>query len=135
MTQAVQDEAAVEVTAPAPRRRRNRDVAAGLSVVPGLGQLYNLQPRKAAFFLLATLLTIGPAVLLIMGGERLGSTLLERKQFTAFLLIAFASIVVFLALFIAGLAMWASAAVDARRSAEELSEGRPPTGRWWLFRL
>jgi TM2 domain-containing membrane protein YozV len=116
-------------------RRRDPRLAAALSVVPGLGQLYNLQPGKAAFFLLATVFTIGPAVLLITGGERLGTTLLHRGAGTAFLLLALGSVVVFLALFLLGLAFWASAAVDARRSAIEITEHRLTTGRWWFFRL
>jgi arabinogalactan oligomer / maltooligosaccharide transport system permease protein len=116
-------------------RRRNPGVAAALSVVPGLGQLYNLQWRKAVFFLLATLLTVGPSVLLIMGGERFGHHLLEQKAFGVFMLVAFGSIIVFLVLFLLGLTFWASAIVDARRSARELSEGRPGTERWWLLKL
>jgi TM2 domain-containing membrane protein YozV len=110
-------------------------MAAALSVVPGLGQLYNLQPAKAAFFLLATVLTIGPAVLLITAGERLGSTLLHRGDGAAFLLLALGSVIVFLALFLLGLAFWASAVVDARRSAIEITEQRLSGGRWWFFRL
>ena len=116
-------------------RARRPDVAATLSVIPGLGQLYNLHIRKAIFFFVATLLTLGPSILLIMGGERLGHDLLERKAFGPFLLLAFASILVFLVLFLFGLTFWASAIVDARRSARELSEGRPPTQRWWLLKL
>ena len=116
-------------------RRRDPRVAAALSVVPGLGQLYNLQPVKGAFFLLATILTIGPAVLLITAGERLGTTLLHRGDGTAFLLLALGSVIVFLALFLLGLAFWASAVVDARRTAIEISEQRLSSGRWWFFRL
>ena len=117
------------------RRRRNPQLAASLSVVPGLGQVYNLQWRKALFFLLATLLTVGPSVLLIMAGENFGHHLLESRDFGAFLLVAFASIIVFLVLFLLGLTFWASAIVDARRSARELSEGLPATQRWWLLKL
>ena len=116
-------------------RRRDPRVAAALSVVPGLGQLYNLQPAKALFFLLSTVLTIGPAVLLITAGERLGTTLLHRGAGTAFLLLALGSVILFLALFLLGLAFWASAAIDARRSAIEITEQRLGTGRWWFFRL
>ena len=116
-------------------RRRDPRVAAALSVVPGLGQLYNLQPGKAVFFLLSTVLTIGPAVLLITAGERLGTTLLHHGQGAAFLLLALGSVIVFLALFLLGLAFWASAVVDARRSAIEITEQRLSTGRWWFFRL
>jgi hypothetical protein len=117
------------------RRRRNADLAATLSILPGLGQLYNLQLRKALFFFLATLLTTGPSVLLIMAGESFGHHLLDSRDFGAFLLVAFASIIVFLVLFLLGLTFWASAVVDARRSARELSEGRPGTQRWWLLKL
>jgi hypothetical protein len=138
MAQQAVDAPAPAVTAmasPRPVRRRRPDVAATLSIVPGLGQLYNFQPRKALFFLLATVLTIGPSILLITGGERFGHDLLERKSFGPFLLVAFGSILVFLVLFLLGLTLWASAIVDARRSARELSEGRPPTQRWWLLKL
>jgi arabinogalactan oligomer / maltooligosaccharide transport system permease protein len=118
-----------------PQRRRNPVVAATLSILPGLGQVYNLQWRKALTFFLIWLFTMGPSVLLIMGGERFGHSLLERKQFGLFLLVAFASIIAFLVLFLLGLTFWASAIVDARRSARELSEGAPPTQRWWRLRL
>ena len=118
-----------------PQRRRNPTVAATLSILPGLGQVYNLQWRKALTFVLLWLFTMGPSVLLIMGGERFGHSLLERKQFGLFLLVAFASIIAFLVMFLLGLTFWASAIVDARRSARELSEGAPPTQRWWMLRL
>ncbi|HEY6377854.1 MAG TPA: hypothetical protein VI316_01610 [Candidatus Dormibacteraeota bacterium] len=118
-------------------RRRRPNLAAALSVVPGGGQLYNGEPGKAAFFLLGTLASMGPAILLITSGERLGTSLLNAHRFTLFLLFAFASIVVFLALFLLGLTLWASAVVDARRSAQERNAGAPPGegGRWWLLRL
>jgi arabinogalactan oligomer / maltooligosaccharide transport system permease protein len=128
-------EASVPAVAQLPVRRRRPDLAAALSIVPGLGQLYNFQPKKALFFFLSTLLTLGPSVLLIMGGERWGHSLLVDKAFGAFMLVAFGSIIAFLVLFLLGLTFWTSAIVDARRSARELSEGRPGTQRWWLFKL
>jgi TM2 domain-containing membrane protein YozV len=118
-----------------PQRNRNANLAASLSVLPGLGQLYNFQPRKALGFFLMWVFTIGPSVLLIMGGERFGHSLLEQKQFGLFLLVAFASIIAFLVLFLLGLTFWAAAVVDARRSAKELSEGREGTRQWWKLRL
>jgi hypothetical protein len=57
-------------------RRPNWRIAVGLCVVPGLGQLYNGQPRKALFFLLGTLLTLGPAIVLIMYGEDIGHAMI-----------------------------------------------------------
>lgn len=119
----------------APTVKRNPVLAASLSVIPGAGQIYNRQPGRAAFFFLSTLLTIGPAVLLITAGERLGSTMLNNKQFTGFLLLAFGSIIVFLALFLLGLAFWASAVIDARRSALDRNNERASTGRWWFMHL
>jgi TM2 domain-containing membrane protein YozV len=134
--QTVDEPVTAQPSLPAPQRlQRNPVLAASLSIVPGLGQVYNRQWRRAVFFLLSTLLTIGPAVLLIMAGERLGSTLLNNKQFTAFLLLAFGSIIVFLALFLLGLAFWASAIIDARRSAIDVSSDRASAGRWWFMNL
>lgn len=118
-----------------PQRRRNPTVAATLSILPGLGQAYNLQWRKALAFFLMWVFTLGPSVLLIMGGERFGHSLLEQKQFGLFLLVAFASIIAFLVVFLLGLTFWASAIVDARRSARELTDGAPPTERWWMLKL
>jgi len=125
-----------ESSAPAPpQRRRNPTLAATLSILPGLGQLYNFQPRKAITFLLSWVLTMGPSILLITAGEGFGHRLLEDKQFGAFLVVAFASILAFLVLFLLGLTVWASAVIDARRSARELSQGLPPTQRWMKLKL
>jgi arabinogalactan oligomer/maltooligosaccharide transport system permease protein len=132
---AVSDAPAPAPGPPPPRRRRNPVVAATLSILPGLGQVYNLHFRKALAFFLIWVFTIGPSVLLIMGGERFGHSLLEQKQFGLFLLVAFGSIIAFLVLFLLGLTFWAAAIVDARRSAKELSEGSPPTQTWWKLRL
>lgn len=117
------------------QRRRNPTLAASLSILPGLGQLYNLQVRKAVGFFLLWVFTMGPSILLIMAGEGFGHRLLLDKQFGLFLLVAFASIVAFLVLFLLGLTFWAAAVVDARRSAKELSEGLPPTRNWLKLRL
>lgn len=119
-----------------PVRRRDWRVASGLSLVPGLGQLYNGQPRKALFYLLATAACIGPAVVLIMWGEGLGSGLLRGRSFGGFLLLALSSVLAFLVVFVLGLYFWASAVVDARCSALELTEGVPGAdNRWWFFHL
>ncbi len=118
-----------------PRRRRNPVLAATLSLLPGLGQLYNLQVRKAVAFFLLWVLTLGPSILLITAGEGFGHSLLLDKQFGIFLLVAFASIIAFLVLFLLGLTFWAAAIVDARRSARELSEGPPPTRNWMRLKL
>lgn len=92
-------------------------------MVPGLGQLYNGQPRKAGRFLLLTVFTVGPAILLITNGEDFGHSLLAGRHFALFLLVALGSVLVFLALFVLGLFFWASAAADARRTALLLRDG------------
>lgn len=117
-------------------RHRDPRISVALSVLPGLGQLYNGQPRKALFYLMATLFTVAPAVLLIMFGEHAGASLLEGKAFAGFLLLALLSILVFLLVFVLGLYMWASAFVDARLSANELNNDVPgAANRWWFFHL
>ena len=116
--------------------RRDWRVATGLSVLPGLGQLYNGQWRKALFFLLSTLLSLGPAVLLITAGETFGRSLLDQHHLALFLLVAFGSVLCFLLLFILGLFFWASAAADARNTARALRDGRADDAvRTWFFRL
>ena len=116
--------------------RHDPRLAAALSVIPGLGQLYNGQWRKALFFLLATVLCLGPAVLLITAGESFGRSLLDARHMALFLLVAFGSVLLFLLLFVMGLFLWASAAADARRTARALREGRlDDAARTWFFRI
>ena len=116
-------------------RRRSWRVAVALCVVPGLGHLYNGQWRKALFFLLSTLFTIGPALLLITVGEGWCHSLLDQHHLALFLLVAFGSVLLFLLLFVLGLFFWASAVTDARRTAAAQAEGGEEAARTWFFRL
>lgn len=119
-----------------PTMRHDWRIALGLSAVPGLGQLYNGQWRKALFFLAGTVLSIGPAVLLITFGEHFGRSLLDGQQMALFLLVAFASVMLFLFLFVMGLFLWASAAADARRTALALRQGElDDAARTWFFHI
>lgn len=119
-----------------PWMRHEWRVAVTLSVIPGLGQLYNGQWRKALFFLIGTILCLGPAVLLITAGEGFGRSLLDGHQTALFLLVAFVSVLAFLLLFVMGLFLWASAAADARRTAMALRDGRMGDAvRTWFFRI
>lgn len=104
--------------------QRDRDwrIAAGLSVIPGLGQLYNGQPRKALFFLAGTVFTIGPALVLLVVGESFGHSLLGGSHVAPFFIVAFGSVLVFLVLFVLGLFVWASAGADARRTAKAMGK-------------
>jgi len=105
-------------------------------VIPGLGQLYNGQLVKALLYFFGTLLTLGPAIVLITNGERIGHTLLSAKLFAVFFIVAFVSVLLFLALFVVGLFIWASAAVDARRSADAIAAGRAAeAAQSWFLRI
>ena len=119
-----------------PLRRRNPGLAAALSIVPGLGQLYNGHPRKGLFYLLWTVFTIAPAVALIMAGQSIGHSLLVHGSGALFLLIALVSVFVFIGLFLAGLFIWASSIIDAYQSAVALGAGEPErAAQRRMFRL
>ena len=127
---------AAEAGGVSPLRYPNPGLAAGLSVIPGLGQLYTWHPRKAAFYFLWTLFTIGPAILLIMAGQSIGHSLLTHKAGALFLLVALVSVFVFLGLILAGLFLWASSIIDAYQSAVALRAGdRETAARRRGFRL
>jgi hypothetical protein len=119
-----------------PLRRPNSQIAVGLSIVPGLGQLYNLQPRKALYFFLWTVCTIGPGILLIIAGQSVGHALLTHHLGALFLLLALISVLAFLSLFLAGLYIWASSAIDAWQSAAAICAGDlEMAARRRMFRL
>jgi hypothetical protein len=127
---------AAEAGGVTPLRHPNPQIAVGLAIVPGLGQLYNRQPRKALFFFLWTLFTIGPAILLIIAGQSVGHALLTRHLGALFLLVALVSVFAFLSLFLAGLFVWASSAIDAWQSAVAIASGdRERADRRRMFRL
>ncbi len=117
-------------------RRPSAGIAAGLSVLPGLGQLYNGQAVKALLYFFGTLLTLGPAVVLITAGEGIGHALIQAHAYAIFFVVAFVSVLIFLALLVLGLFIWASAVVDARRSAMAISQGHAQeAAQTWFFRL
>jgi hypothetical protein len=119
-----------------PLRRPNPGLAAGLSIIPGLGQLYNGHPRKALYYLCWTVFTIGPAVLLIMAGQAIGHSLLTHGSGALFLLIALVSVFAFIGLFLTGLFIWASSIIDAYQSAQALGAGEPErAAQRRMFRL
>lgn len=117
------------------RREPSPRVAAALSIVPGLGQVWVGQPRKAPHYLIWTVLLIGGSVALLTWAVGFGHDLLASGAVTGALLLALGSIVAFLTLFISGLYVWASAAVDAWTSARELRAGETPSAERRRFRL
>ena len=110
------------VIATASPRRRDWRIALGLSVVPGLGQLYNGQPAKALRLFAGTVALIGGSLALLLWGISAGPAVYNSLGLV-FLLLALAIIVVFLTAFIAGLYVWGSAFIDAYASARSLSAG------------
>jgi hypothetical protein len=122
------------VVTPAQRRASVR-LATWLSAVPGLGQLYNRQPKKALIFLfgvvglfLVTLNIPGATGELLAFWKPRGSAMVLVS-----LLLEMISLLVFIATFLAALTLWYDAMHDARRTAQERNGQRQPDGRWWFF--
>ena len=122
------------VLAPAKPRRSVR-LATWLSLIPGLGQLYNRQPKRAAAFLLAVValffvtLNIPGATAELLGAWRPRGNAMVMLS----LLVEMLSLLLFMATFLLALIAWYDAMHDARRSAQEINGLRDPGGRWWLF--
>ena len=117
------------------RHRASVRLATWLSAVPGLGQLYNRQPKKAAVFLFGVvglfLLTLN-----IPGatGELLGFWKPRGSAMVLLsLLVQLLSLLIFMSTFFLALTFWYDAMHDARRTAQERNGEREPGGRWWLF--
>lgn len=117
------------------QRRASVRLATWLSAIPGLGQLYNRQPKKAAIFLLGAvglfLLTLnipGATGELLAWWKPRGSVMVLLS-----LLVEMLSLLVFMSTFLLALTFWYDAMHDARRTAQERNGEREPGGRWWLF--
>ena len=116
-------------------RRRSVRLASWLSIVPGLGQLYNRQPKKAALFLLAvvglffvTLNIPGATAEVLELWKPRGGTMVMLS-----LVLEMLSLLLFMTTFLLALTAWYDAMHDARRTAQERNGEREPGGRWWLF--
>jgi hypothetical protein len=101
-------------------------LSAGLSLIPGLGQLLTGQPGKALHYFLWTLVPLGGSLALLVASIGFGQGLIAGGAVLWAMLLAAAAIVVFLVLFVLGLYVWASAALDAHRSAGEIRAGSRP---------
>jgi len=117
------------------RRRASVRLASWLSLVPGLGQLYNRQPKKAVIFLLGvvglflvTLNIPGATAELLAFWKPRGSVMVLLS-----LGLEMFSLLVFITTFLLALTFWYDAMHDARRTAQERNGERQPGGRWWLF--
>jgi len=110
-------------------------LATWFSLVPGLGQLYNRQPKKAVVFLfgvvllfLVTLNIPGATGELLAFWKPRGSAMVLLS-----LLLEMFSLLVFISTFLLALTFWYDAMHDARRTAQERNGERQQGGRWWLF--
>lgn len=117
-------------------RRLNPRRAAYLSLIPGLGQLSNGQPKKAAAFLAGVIALFAlsfsvPGVTTdVVGAWRPRGSLMVSMS----VILELVSLLVFIALFMAALVFWYASIHDARLTAVERNAGTPTRGRWWLFR-
>jgi arabinogalactan oligomer / maltooligosaccharide transport system permease protein len=118
-----------------PRRRARIRLATWLSLVPGLGQLYNRQPKKAVIFLLGVVLLFlvtlnipGATAELLAFWKPRGSAMVLLS-----LLVEMLSLLVFISTFLLALTFWYAAMHDARLTAQERNGDRQSGGRWWLF--
>jgi arabinogalactan oligomer/maltooligosaccharide transport system permease protein len=116
-------------------RRRSVRLASWLSIIPGLGQFYNRQPKKAGIFLLAvvglflfTLNIPGATGQLLAFWKPRGSVMVLLSLFVEIL-----SLLIFMTTFLLALIFWYDAMHDAQRTAQELNGERQPGGRWWWF--
>jgi arabinogalactan oligomer / maltooligosaccharide transport system permease protein len=118
-----------------PQRRASVRLATWLSAVPGLGQLYNRQPKKAVLFLLGVVGLF--LVTLNIPGATAELLALWKPRGSAMVLLSLLaemfSLLVFISTFLLALTFWYDAMHDARRTAQERNGERQPGGRWWLF--
>jgi arabinogalactan oligomer / maltooligosaccharide transport system permease protein len=120
---------------PTQPQRQSVRLATWLSIIPGLGQLYNRQLRKALIFplgvlglFLVTLNIPGATAELLAWWKPRGSFMVLLSLLTEML-----SLLLFIATFLGALTFWYDAMHDARATAQEMNGLRAPGGRWWLF--
>jgi hypothetical protein len=102
-------------------RRRDWRIAAVLSLVPGAGQLYNGQARKARYYFMWAVGCLGADVLFFLGGSALGRQWIADGRLVLAMIFGMIAIFVFIGLLVYGLFIWGSAAVDATAGAREIS--------------
>ncbi len=112
---------------PALALRSSPRLVAGLSVIPGLGQLATGQPRKALHYFLWTVVPLAGSLALLIAAIGFGQGLIAGGAVVWAMLLALGAIALFLCLFVLGLFVWASSAVDAHQSASEIRTGSAPS--------
>lgn len=114
-------------------RHRNPRLARGISILPGLGQLYYGAPRRALQYLLGVLVPAGLAAALyqwsIFDLARFEISPLVKSL--AFLL----SELVVLSLVVVFISFWIAASWDARQGSIAVNEGRIHHPTWWYVKV
>jgi hypothetical protein len=120
---------------PTQRPRQSVRLATWLSIIPGLGQLYNRELKRAVIFplgvvvlFLVTLNIPGATAELLAWWKPRGSFMVLLSLFVEML-----SLLLFIATFLGALTFWYDAMHDARATAQEMNGLRRPGGRWWFF--
>ena len=116
-------------------RRRDWRIAAALSIVPGAGQLYNGQVRKARYYFAWASGCLGADVLFFLGGSALGRQWIADGRLILSMLFGMVAILVFMSLLIYGLFIWGSAVVDATTAAREITETGEASPKLRYFHL
>lgn len=116
-------------------RRRDWRIAAALSIVPGGGQLYNGQARKARYYFMWAVGCLGADVLFFLGGSALGRQWIADGRLILAMIFGMIAIFVFIGLLVYGLFIWGSAVVDATAGAREISLSGEPSPKLRYFHL
>jgi hypothetical protein len=123
------------LTAVASARRRDWRIAAALSIVPGAGQLYNRQARKARYYFLWAVGCLGADVLFFLAGSAVGRQWIADGRLILAMIFGMIAIFVFIGLLVYGLFIWGSAVVDATAGAREIAMGGEPSSKLRYFHL
>ena len=123
------------MSAVASARRRDWRIAAALSIVPGAGQLYNGQARKARYYFMWAFGCLGADVLFFLGGSSLGRQWIADGRLVMAMIFGMIAILVFIGLLVYGLFIWGSAVVDATAGAREIAADGKPSPKLRYFHL
>jgi hypothetical protein len=123
------------VSAVATARHRDWRLAAALSLIPGAGQLYNGQVRKARYYFMWAVGCLGADVLFFLGGSALGRQWIADGRLVLAMIFGMIAIFVFIGLLVYGLFIWGSAVVDATAGAREISVSGEPSPNLRYFHL
>lgn len=116
-------------------RHRDWRIAAALCVLPGGGQLYNGQARKAAYYCAWTVGCLGADVLFFLVGSALGRQWIADGRLVMAMLFGMVAVVIFIGLLVYGLFIWGSAVVDATTGSREINDSGAASAKRRYFRL